>query len=158
MQQNSFSSSKLSVFFTLMLCPFLMGVDFLGIGVALPYITRYFSLHDSTTHWMITLFAIGYVSFVVTSSRLADLYGRRRLFVWSVLLFALSSLLVAMAFNFIMVLVGRLLQGISAGAMIMVVIALISSIFTGEQRKNYTSTLVAMFGLVQALAHYSAGY
>jgi EmrB/QacA subfamily drug resistance transporter len=90
---------------------------------------------------------VGYVSFVVTASRLADLYGRRKVFICSVILFAVSSILVGMAVNLFMLLLGRFLQGISAGAMIMVVIALISSIFTGEKKDKHTSTLVAMFGL-----------
>ena len=122
--QQRASLRDIDAFFTLMLCPFLMGVDFLGIGVALPYIQTYFNLQAGGVQWIITLFAVGYVSFVVTASRLADLYGRRKVFICSVILFAVSSILVGMAVNLFMLLLGRFLQGISAGAMIMVVIAL----------------------------------
>ena len=150
--------SKFTIFSTLMLCPLLIGIDFLGIGVTLPSIAKGFGVSLDTVHWLVTIFAIGYVGFVITATRLADVYGRKPLFILSVALFGLSSLLVGCGTSFWMILLGRFIQGLSGGSMMMIVIAMIAQLFTGNDRKNWISVLISIAGLGMALGPIFGGF
>ena len=53
------------IFLSLMLFAVVMWIDFFGVGVALPLIAQDFSVSIHAVHWLVTLYAIGYVGFIV---------------------------------------------------------------------------------------------
>lgn len=77
-----------------MIGAFFEGFDFMVINLALPYITEDFGLNDQTASFTVSAVAIGtLLAFFVV--RLADRWGRRPIFIWSVVLYSFLSLITA---------------------------------------------------------------
>ena len=104
--------SNLALIFSLLLCPLMVGIDFLGIGIVLKPIKNTFNVDLDTVHWIISIFAIGYVSVTILGSKLSDKFGRRKVFTSTLLLLLISSMFcgLAPASFFIILLLGRFLQ------------------------------------------------
>ena len=75
-----------------MIGAFFEGFDFMVINLALPFITRDFQLNDQTASFTLSAVAVGtLLAFFVV--RLADRWGRRPIFLWSVILYSFLSLI-----------------------------------------------------------------
>src|SRR5438128_7239199 len=90
---------------------FMTVLDVSIVNVALPSIGR--ALHFSRTglQWVITAYAITFGGFLLLGGRLADLLGRRRIFLAGIALFTLSSALCGLAWSPAALVVFRALQG-----------------------------------------------
>lgn len=71
---------------------FLDSMDLSLMGVALPAIGRDLSLSEGTLQWLVSGYAVAYGGFLLLGGRLADLLGRRRMFLVSLAVFAAASL------------------------------------------------------------------
>jgi len=81
-----------------MIGAFFEGFDFMVINLALPYITQDFGLNDQTASFTVSAVAVGtLLAFFVV--RLADRWGRRPIFIWSVVIYSLLSLMTAFSPN-----------------------------------------------------------
>lgn len=140
------------------LIPFMLCIDFLGIGVVLPSIASDFSASMDQVHWLITLFAIGYVGFIISITRLADRYGRRPLYFITVIVFILSSILIGLSSALWILVLGRFLQGIAGGAMVMISLAIISSMYSGDKRAKWMGITVGVAGFGMAVGPLVAGF
>lgn len=81
-----------------MIGAFFEGFDFMVINLALPFITKDFNLGDQTASFAISAVAVGaLLAFFVV--RLADRYGRKPIFTWSVIIYSVLSLATAAATN-----------------------------------------------------------
>ncbi|GAA4249685.1 MFS transporter [Dactylosporangium darangshiense] len=93
---------------------FMLAVDFSILNVALPAIGAglHFALAD--LQWVATAFALPAAGFTLLSGRVADLFGRRRLFLTGLALLVLASLLGGLAQSQAQLLTARVLQGFAA--------------------------------------------
>lgn len=87
-------------------------------NVAIPYIAGNLSVSADEGTWVITSFAASNAIVLPLTGWLSDYFGRVRLFVWSVLLFSLTSFLCATSTSLTMLVVFRVLQGAVAGSLI----------------------------------------
>src|SRR6476661_5691226 len=87
-------------------------------NVAIPYIAGNLSVSADQGTWVITSFATSNAIVLPLTGWLSDYFGRVRLFVWSVLLFALTSFLCGLATNLAMLVIFRIAQGAVAGSLI----------------------------------------
>lgn len=120
--------------------PFMLSAS----NVALPVIARELDLSAVVLSWVPMIFLMTSAVFIVIFARVADLFGRKRVFLWGALGIILSSLLAASALNAPMLLLGRSLQGISAAMVYATQISLISSVVTGRERGRVIGLAVAM--------------
>lgn len=72
-------------------------VDGTIVGVSLPVIVGDLGLDLSDAQWVTTLYSVVFAALLLTAGRLGDRWGRRRLFVAGVVVFAAGSLLAALA-------------------------------------------------------------
>src|SRR6202048_5494159 len=94
MQGNYYKGSKLLILnFALGLGTFIQVLDSSIANVAIPYIAGNLSVSTDQGTWVITSFAASNAIVLPLTGWLSNYFGRVRLFVWSVLLFALTSLL-----------------------------------------------------------------
>src|SRR3954447_4422944 len=93
---------------------FLDGLDVSMVGVALPSIDRDLHLSTTTLQWIISGYVLGYGGFLLLGGRAADLLGRRRVLVVALSVFAVASLLGALASDGPLLLATRFLKGVSA--------------------------------------------
>jgi DHA2 family methylenomycin A resistance protein-like MFS transporter len=84
------------------------------VAVALPAIQSEFGASRAEVGWIIGAYLLSLATFMSASGRLADLYGRRRMFLIGLALFGAASALCAAAFSELALIVARLIQGMGA--------------------------------------------
>jgi EmrB/QacA subfamily drug resistance transporter len=99
------------------LAVFLIANDFTALSVALPQIEREFDSEVSTVQWVINGYALVFGVFIVTGGRLADMFGRRRLFFVGAGIFAAFSAVAAIAPSLGVLLAARALMGVGGAIM-----------------------------------------
>jgi MFS family permease len=126
----------------------LMGaLDIAIVGPALPAIQRHFGVEDRSLAWIFAIYVLFNLVGTPLWARLSDAYGRRSIYVLDVLLFALGSLLVALAPSFAAVLAGRAVQGLGSGGIFPVASAVIGDTFPAEKRGSALGLIGAVFGI-----------
>jgi EmrB/QacA subfamily drug resistance transporter len=96
---------------------FLIANDFTALSVALPVIERDFDTGVDTVQWVINGYALSFGVLIVTGGRLADMFGRRRLFFIGAAIFAGFSLMAAVAPSIGALLAARALMGVGGAIM-----------------------------------------
>lgn len=105
-----------------------------AINVALPEIGRELRLDAPTLGWIQTSYLLSAAVFLVPFGKLADMHGRKRVFVAGLVLYTLASVLCAMVAGAGGLLAARAIQGIGGGMIFGTSVALITSIFPGGRR------------------------
>uniref|UniRef100_UPI003BA9B997 MFS transporter n=1 Tax=Stappia sp. TaxID=1870903 RepID=UPI003BA9B997 len=113
---------------------FLVILDVTVVAIALPSIERELKASFAELQWIINAYNIAYTSVLIAVGALADWFGRRRVMVIGLALFGLTSLMVGMAETPTALILGRVAQGLSASAMLILGVALISNAFQGSDR------------------------
>jgi EmrB/QacA subfamily drug resistance transporter len=109
-------------------------VDVTIVNVALPDMARQLNTTFSDLQWVIDLYALVLGALVLTVGAVADRFGRRRLYLIGLVLFALASLACGLAPNVGLLIAARGVQGVGAAAMFATTMALISNTYTGRER------------------------
>ncbi len=91
--------------------------DFTALNVALPAIEQDFDVDVGTVQWTVNAYALTYGMVLVTGGRLADMFGRRRIFFIGAAIFALFSLLGGLAQNAEQLIAMRVGMGVGGGLM-----------------------------------------
>jgi MFS transporter, DHA2 family, multidrug resistance protein len=97
---------------------FIQVLDSSIANVAVPYIAGNLSVSADQGTWVITSFAATNALVLPLTGWLSDYFGRVRLFVWSVILFAITSFLCGLATSLTMLVILRSIQGAVAGSLI----------------------------------------
>lgn len=105
-----------------------------SINLALPQIARSFELSAVTLGWTVTAYMLTAAVFLVPAGRLADLIGRRRIFVTGIGVFLAGTLLSALAFSGPSLIAFRLVQGVGSAMIFSTSIALLAASFPPEKR------------------------
>ena len=128
-------------------------------NIALPYIRTDLSFTQANLSWVVTGYALAFGGFLLLGGRLGDLYGRRRIFMLGVSVFAVASLLGGLAQSEPMLLASRGLQGIGAAIASPTALALITTTFpAGPQRNRAFSVYAAMSGVGAAVGLILGGW
>jgi len=128
----------------------LMGaLDIAIVAPALPSIQKFFGVGDRILAWTFTIYVLFNLISTPLMAKLSDTFGRRSIYVLDVALFALGSLIVALAPAnlFAVLLAGRALQGFGAGGIFPVASAVIGDTFPPEKRGGALGLIGAVFGL-----------
>src|SRR5437773_11866819 len=89
-------------------------LDISVVNVALPTIGAKLHFSQENLQWVITAYAITFGGFLLLGGRMADLLGRRRIFIVGLVLFTLASLACGLASSAAILIVSRAVQGIGA--------------------------------------------
>src|SRR6058998_2175589 len=93
---------------------FMTILDVAIVNVAIPSIQKDLHIAESTVQWVITAYAITFGGFLLLGGRMADLLGRRRIFIVGLVLFTIASLVCGLATNIGVLIGARAVQGIGA--------------------------------------------
>jgi EmrB/QacA subfamily drug resistance transporter len=113
---------------------FMLLLDITIVNVALPDIARDLRSSFSDLQWVIDAYALSLAALLLTAGSLADLFGRRLLFVAGLGIFTAASLLCALASSPLFLELARALQGVGAAAMFATSLALLAATFQGRER------------------------
>ena len=128
-------------------------LDFSIVNVALPSIQDSTRIHPQGIQWLLTGYGLVFGGFLLLGGRLADLFGRKRVFLAGTLLFTLASLLGGFAGGPGMLVAMRGLQGLGAALLAPAALALLMSVFEEGPTRNRA---FGIWGTVSA-AGYSIG-
>jgi EmrB/QacA subfamily drug resistance transporter len=109
------------------------------VNVALPSIQSDLGLGPAGVAWVVNAYVLAFGGLLVLSGRVADLFGRRRMFIGGSAMFALGTLLAAAASNEWMLLGGRIIQGAGAAALSPAAMSLLLLTFPGAARARAMS-------------------
>src|SRR3954451_9361296 len=106
---------------------FIVVLDATIVAIALPAIQR--SLHMATAdlQWVLSAYTLAFAGFLVLAGRLADLHGRRRVFMAGLTLFSVASLACGLSTSPAMLIAARTVQGLGAGAVAPAALAAITA-------------------------------
>jgi len=124
-----FDSRQRLVLFVLLGAGFMLAVDFSILNVALPEAGAGVGLGLTGLPWIISAYALPAAGFALVFGRLADLFGRRRLFVSGLVLLIGASMLGGLASNPAMLLTARTLQGLATAMTIPAALSLLTTTF-----------------------------
>lgn len=113
-------------------------------NIALPFIGADLDISQSNLQWIVTGYALAFGGLLLLGGRLGDLYGRRRIFVVGVTIFAIASLTGGMAQNEAMLLTSRAFQGLGAALASPAALALITTTFPAGKERNRAFAVYAM--------------
>ncbi|MEO6472449.1 MAG: MFS transporter [Aeromicrobium sp.] len=128
-------------------------------NIALPYIAHDLVISQNNLQWIVTGYALAFGGLLLLGGRLADLYGRRRIFMTGLVVFAIASALGGLAQNEIMLLSSRALQGVGAAMAAPAALALITTTFpAGPLRNRAFSVYAALSGIGAAIGLILGGW
>ncbi|MGL5861007.1 MAG: MFS transporter [Phycicoccus sp.] len=128
-------------------------------NIALPYIQRDLAISDTNLTWVVTGYALAFGSLLLLGGRLGDLYGRRRIFMVGLVVFAIASGLGGLATSEALLLASRGLQGLGAALASPAALALITTTFpAGPARNRAFAVYAAMSGAGAAVGLLLGGW
>jgi len=122
----------------------LSGVGSSAAAVALPSVRDAFDLGPIGTAWVLGAFVVGVAATAPIYGRLADRFGTRSPFAVGLVLFAIGSVISAIAMNPAVLYAGRGLQGIGAGTFPVLGAITVASLFDGQERTEALARVAAL--------------
>lgn len=140
-------SHRYTILAAICLAALVLPMSFTGGAVATPFIGRAFAATPTELAWITNAFMLSFGSLLMAAGTLADRYGRKRLFIGGMALFAAVSLLLAVAPSVFWLDLLRGAQGIAAAAALAGGTAALAQEFDGHARTRAFSLLGTTFGV-----------
>ncbi|MDR1797860.1 MAG: MFS transporter, partial [Clostridiales Family XIII bacterium] len=141
--EHSIKNERRAVMFTVIATAFVTTFSASSLNIAIPVIGREF--HSPATHlsWIVTTYFLFTVALSVPFGRLADITGKRRLFILGILVFGAMSGVNAVSTSLQMVILFRALQGVGAAMVFATSTAIIADVFPARMRGRMLGISVA---------------
>ena len=130
---------------------FMVMLDNTVVNVSLPSIQRDLHANLSALEWTVNAYTLTFAVLMVTGGRLGDIFGRRRMFLFGVVVFGLSSAAIGFAPNDTALVAFRAIQGIGAAFMMPGTLSIISNTFPAQERGRAIGTWAGVSALALAL-------
>lgn len=155
---NEGKQSKRTLLITgLIIAMFFSALDGTIVGTAMPKIVGDLGGLSMMT-WLTTAYLLTSTTVVPIAGKLADLLGRRIVYVSGLLIFMAASALCGMANNMTELIIFRGLQGIGGGIMMPMAMIVIGDLFTGKQRAKFQGVFGAIYGLASVIGPQIGGW
>ncbi|GAA5194737.1 MFS transporter [Arthrobacter gyeryongensis] len=122
------------------------GLDVSMVGVALPSIGHELHLGTDSLQWIVSAYVLGYGSLLLLGGRLADLLGRRRIFLIALTVFAAASLLGGLVNDPTLLIATRFVKGLAAAFTAPTGFSIITTNFAEGRERNKALSIFTTFG------------
>jgi len=116
---------------------FMIYLDALIVNVALPSIQHDFSVGEAGLQWVVAAYSLGMAIAIMSAATLADILGRRRIYLFGIALFTLSSVACGLAPSLEVLNAARGVQGVAAAIVNVTSLALVSAAFPDPRQKAW---------------------
>ena len=130
---------------------FMVVLDNLIVSVALPSIHRDLHATIQSLEWVVNAYVLSYAVLLLTGAALGDRFGRRRMFIFGIILFTVASAGSALAPNMGVLIATRALQGIGGAIVTPLTLTLLADAFPAEQRGLALGVWSGITGIAVAL-------
>jgi EmrB/QacA subfamily drug resistance transporter len=130
---------------------FLVGLDFFVVNVSIPSIRADLHASFAEVQLVIASYGLTYAVLLISGGRLGDIYGRKRMFLWGVAAFTITSAFCGLAPTPLFLILGRALQGIAGALLFPQVLSVIQVTFPVRERAK----AFGLFGTVIGTASFS---
>lgn len=136
----------------------LMGaLDISIVGPAIPSIEKQLMVEPRLLGWIFSIYVLLNLSGVSLFARLSDIFGRRNIYMISLGIFGVGSLIVSLSQDYNALLIGRAVQGFGASGIFPVASAVVGDLFPPEKRGRVLGLIGAVFGLAFLIGPLIAG-
>ena len=135
--------NRKAVLFVTISASFLMPYMSSSINIALPTIGEELNMSAVILSWAATSYLLSTVIVLLPLGRLSDILGRKKIFLYGIILYTLSSLFCAFSFSSLMLIIFRVLQGIGSAMIYSTAVAILISLFPKEERGKIMGIYVA---------------
>src|ERR1700710_1651096 len=130
---------------------FMIMLDNTIVNVALPSIQKDLGASISGLEWTVNAYTLSFAVLLVTGGRLGDIFGRRKLFLFGVVVFGASSAFIGFSQSEAWLVTGRAVQGIGAAFMMPATLSIISNAFPPHERGKAIGTWAGVSALALAV-------
>lgn len=136
-------TSKRSVLFVASLTTFMIPFMVSAVNIALPAIQAEFSVDSVLLSWIATAYLLSTAVFLVPVGKIADIFGRRKIFITGIILFSTSTCASALVPSVALLIGLRILQGLGASMTMATGMAILTSVFPARERGKAIGIVVA---------------
>lgn len=143
----------------LLAAPLLTVIDVFIVNIAIPSIKENIHATDAQIELIIAAYLIGYASFMITGSRAGDFWGRKKVFMWGMLFFVLTSCICGMAQSPLLLIIARFFQGVSGAFMTPQALSYVQILFPEAKERTKAIGWVGLtLGIASLLGQFLGGY
>lgn len=149
--------TKKKIAFAILIAIFLSAFEGVVVSTAAPVIVK--SLHNfEMISWIFSLYLLASAISTPIYGKLADLYGRKRMFIIGIIIFLIGSSLCGMAQSMHQLVFFRMVQGMGAGAILTIGFTIIGDIFTLEERSIVQGGISTVWGVAGLIGPLLGGF
>lgn len=112
----------------------LIVIDGTIVNVALPVIMKDLHLSFTNVEWIVTLYSLIFSALLLTTGRLADAVGRKKMLIIGIAIFLVGSTIASLSSNIQWMLIARSIQGVGGATVLPTTLSVVNAIFTGKNR------------------------
>ncbi|MEV7116150.1 MFS transporter [Streptomyces anulatus] len=140
------SAKQWALLAVLCLALLLDGLDVTLVGVALPEIGADLGMDTAQLQWIVNGYLLGYGALLLLGGRTADLLGRRKVFLVSLAVFAIASLIGGLVDDGLLIIITRFIKGVAAAFTVPTGLSIITTTFPEGKQRNKAVALYTAFG------------
>lgn len=149
--------TKQKIAFSFLVAIFLAAFEGVVVSTAAPVLVK--SLHDfEMLSWIFSIFLLTSAISTPIYGKLADLYGRKRIFIIGISIFLIGSLFAGLSQTMTQLIIFRGIQGIGAGAILTIGFTMIGDIFTVEERSIIQGAVSSIWGVAGLIGPLLGGF